>query len=97
MISDVKIVFKPGSMCPPNIPDDIWEQLDRSKCITIIPMNNLWEYMYKNINPDITMYKLYRDTCITDGVKQFMKFIIREKNTIESVSMSTITKWVEVI
>jgi hypothetical protein len=64
-------------------------------------MNNLWEdttfiSQILNLNPDNMKYKLYRDIYLTDGVKQFMKIILREKNTIESPSSVMITKWVEV-
>ena len=92
----VRIVFEPRSKCPPNIPNDIWERLDPCAFINIIPKNNLWEDTTSNLNPDSMKYKLYYDTYITDGVKQFMKIILREKNTIESPSIVTITKWIEV-
>jgi hypothetical protein len=101
MNSDVKIVFKPGSTCPQYISSEVWEQLDLTKYITITYMNNLWEdttfiSQILNLNPDNMKYKLYRDIYLTDGVKQFMKIILREKNTIESPSSVTITKWIEV-
>ena len=101
MFNDVQTRFNPKSACPQNVPSEVWEQLDHNVSITIISMNNLWEdttfiSQILNLNPDNMKYKLYRDIYLTDGVKQFMKIILREKNTIESPSIVTITKWVEV-
>ena len=101
MFNDVQTRFKPNSACPQNVPSEVWEQLDHNASITLISMNNLWEdttfiSQILNLNPDNMKYKLYRDIYLTDGVKQFMKIILREKNTIESPSIVTITKWVEV-
>ena len=92
MNSNVKTVFNAGSACPPYISPEIWYKLNRSKTITVIHMNNLFG------SDDIAYigYKLYRDIYLTDGVKQFMKIILREKNTIESPSRAAIIKWVEV-
>ena len=88
----VKTVFNAGSACPPYISQEIWNRLNRSKTITVIHMNNLFG------SDDLAYigYKLYRDIYLTDGVKQFMKIILREKNTIESPSRAAIIKWVEV-
>jgi hypothetical protein len=96
MNSNVKIVFKPGSTCPQYVSSEVWKQLNLTKYITITHMNNLWEDTTSNLNPDNMKYKLYRDIYLTDGLKQFMKIILREQNTIESPSSVMITKWVEV-
>ena len=92
MNSNVKTVFNAGSACPPYISQEIWYLLNRSKTITVIHMNNLFG------SDDLAYigYKMYRDIYITDGMMQFMKIILREKNTIESPSRAAIIKWVEV-
>lgn len=91
MNSNVKTVFNAGSACPPYISQEIWYLLNRSKTITVIHMNNLFG------SDDLAYigYKMYRDIYITDGVMQFMKIILREKNTIESPSHAAIIKWVK--
>ena len=87
-----KVLINP-TLSPESIPRFVWDKLDTSGKIIIVPMNSLWKYDIK-LNPDFNMYKLSCCLYVSDGVNKFLHIHLHAKNTIYTPYQSPISQWV---
>ena len=87
-----KVLINP-TIQPKSIPSFVWNKLDTSGKIIIVPMNSLLKYDIK-LNPDFNMYKLSCCLYVSDGINKFIHIYLHEKNTIYTPYQSPISQWV---
>jgi hypothetical protein len=97
-LPNVKTVFRPGSSCPEGIPTDVWKNIDPNKWVELFKMNNLQERQdLRSLVPaEFDRFSIYLDIYLSDGVNDFAKLILREKNNSSerNEALST-TMWVQ--